>query len=81
MSRLLFGFWLLGLCHWRGRYRSQRPIERLLGVVRFEFTRLVDELLALRSGVCHFGFGLGHIASSESVSLGDLLAHREVRHG
>jgi hypothetical protein len=35
----------------------------------------------LGSRVCRFGFGLGHVASSESVSLGDLLARREVRHG
>lgn len=69
-----FGF--LRLCDGSFGQRFERAIKSLRAVVCFEFARLVDELLALSSRVGIFSVSFDH-----RVSLADLLACCEVRHG
>jgi len=75
-SALAFGRGLLRLGRRCGRDRLQSTVEGVFGVVRFKFTRFVDELLALgaRVGLLNFGFCHG-------LSLHWFVACREVRHG
>ena len=73
MSRQISALFGGGLLYRRGGDRFE--IFRKGIVVRFKLPRLVDELLALRALVdLRFDFGHG-------LSLADLLACREVRHG
>ena len=69
-----FGF--LRLPDGRFGQRIEGAVESLWALVCFEFARLVDELLALRSRVGLFDFGFRH-----GLSLADLAACHEVRHG
>ena len=66
---------LLGLFDWRGRNLAQCAPEGVAGVVGLRLARCFNEALALGLAV------VGLLGLCHGLSLADLLACRDVRHG